>query len=154
MPTATEELNNAIVALDGAARGTIAERAAGELSSHWQNWFAHDRPLLHQDWNKLNRYARWYMRAYPLVPAARRGNLVHPKDLMKGTDLARTIEENWAQISDNYRYALAQGQHAPQLAEDLAMDIASTAKAAIGWLIPLAVAGLVLMYFGGKNGTR
>lgn len=86
MSTLAERVNNAIVKIDHVAPSEPAgtRQAITDLGTHWLTfWGSSERRLLpplalHA---KLLRYAKWYTRAYALVPATTQAKLPHPATL-------------------------------------------------------------------------
>ena len=86
MSTLAERVNNAIVTLDFMAPASPAgvKRAISDLAEHWLRfWDSAERRLsvpaaLHA---KLVRYAKWYTRAFALVPKAVQDQVPHPSTL-------------------------------------------------------------------------
>lgn len=120
MSTLAERVNNAIVALDFAAPASPAgvRKAIADLATHWLNfWNSAERRLLppaaiHA---KLVRYAKWYTRAYALVPATTQAKVPHPQTLDASV---------WAAWEDQFAH-VAEGDAA---AADFAVENLSKLK--------------------------
>lgn len=102
--TAAESLNNAIGRLDFVARiapiDAERKRAILKLASHWQKYFWRRDfrslpPTTYQV--VLESYARWYTRAYQLLPEVSRAQCTAPTDL--DVSFGRVIEDEVQRIA-------------------------------------------------------
>jgi hypothetical protein len=124
MSTLPERVNNAIVRLDFLAPSKPAgvRTAIADLAVHWLAfWNSAERRLLppatlHA---KVARYAKWYTRAFALVPAAVQAKVPHPQTL------DATVWAAWEdQLSHMAEGDAAAGQFAAENLKKLQTELA------------------------------
>lgn len=150
---AQERLNNAIAQIDWIAQldpnvpvGT--KRAIRDMTTHWAAfWKSEERKLLPNIalQGKLERYVKWYTRAWVLVPQSVQAQVVRPDQIdVQWSKLALDSVANW---NEGARETLEKGGNLAEYYAKGAAALAARAGSAVAQglsdLAWIAIAGLV-----------
>lgn len=153
-----ERLNNAIALLDRYAMGDVAtppgsRRAIHDLAEHWAKWFATD-----ERWGgvtsvaaKLEKYARWYQRAYLIASPAVQARVPLPSEAApEYSEVLALKQRQWFEgLQDAGRAGISATEYVGKSALELANAVADRATGVAQGLGLVAVA-LAAIYLSRK----
>ena len=157
MPTPEENLNNAISRLGVATTQSTAsegvKKAVRDLTAHWSKfWRSGERALTPGPMlaSKLERYVKWYARAWVLLPSAARAQAPAPQAIdvtwqsLATATVSQQVDSMRAVAADASHGAAELGQWVDAKAQKLASEIV---KPVAGYTMALAVVAVLGLYF-------
>ena len=160
MSNPIETLNNAIALLDLRSQGDAttpagSRKAIHALALHWVAWFrTADRWSLDTNavQTKLERYARWYGRAYAIASPLVQSQVPTPEQAApQFADLLRAQREQWFEgMADSAKAGLSATQYVAKGAAELADRVSERAVGAIQGLGLAALALAAIWLSRGK----